>query len=58
MHIDLDGDQVAMLEEILNSFLSDLRMEISNTDLLDFREQLKSKERFVKGLLERLDRVA
>ena len=58
MHIDLDAGQVGMLEEILNSYLSDLRMEISDTDLMDFRERLKLQERFVKGLLERLDRVA
>ena len=58
MNLELDRVEAGMLEEILASFLSDLRMEISNTDLQDFRDGLKRKEIFLKDLLERLDRAA
>ncbi|HSM15765.1 MAG TPA: hypothetical protein VK845_02050 [Gemmatimonadales bacterium] len=54
MQLTLTPDQASMLHEILASYLSDLRMEISNTDSMDFRERLKAKEVFLKGLLDQL----
>jgi hypothetical protein len=44
-----------MLREILQSFLGDLRMEVAGTDQMDYREQLKLREVFLKDLLLRLD---
>ena len=43
-----------MLREVLESFLSDLSMEIADTDSMDFREQLKKKKAFLVGLISRL----
>lgn len=43
-----------MLREVLVSFVSDLSMEIADTDSMDFREQLKKKKVFLTGLIERL----
>lgn len=43
-----------MLREILTDYLSDLRMEIADTDSMDFREQLKRRREFVRELLDRL----
>ena len=40
--------------EVLESYLSDLRMEIAGTDSVSFRENLKKTEAFLKGLLTRL----
>ena len=54
VQLTLTPDQASMLHEILASYLSDLRMEISNTDSMDFRERLKAKEVFLKGLLAQL----
>lgn len=50
----LKEDEVRMLEEILSDYLSDLRMEIADTDQGDFREQLKKKEEFIKSQLSKL----
>jgi hypothetical protein len=52
--IELTPEDAATLHEVLESYLSDLRMEIAGTDSMDFRELLKAKERFLKGLLPRL----
>jgi len=40
-------EELYMLKEILESYLSDLRMEIADTDKMDFRENLKKKENFL-----------
>ncbi len=52
--ISLTDEEGAMLKEIIESYLSDLRMEIADTDRKDFREGLKRKETFLKDLLQRL----
>ncbi|MDH3285746.1 MAG: hypothetical protein OEQ13_13525, partial [Acidobacteriota bacterium] len=50
----LTPEESAMLREVLVSFVSDLSMEIADTDSMDFREQLKKKKVFLTGLIERL----
>jgi hypothetical protein len=52
--LTLNNDETEMLKEVLVSYLSDLRMEIADTDLKDFREGLKAKEVFLKDLINRL----
>ena len=52
--LELDEAEAGVLRETLADYVSDLRMEISNTDSMDFREALKEKERLLKRLLERL----
>jgi len=42
------------LKETLESYLSDLRMEVADTDLMDFRENLKEKEIVLKNILKKL----
>ena len=47
--VQVNNDEIEMLEDILQSYLSDLRMEIADTDLKDFRDGLKTKEVFIKS---------
>lgn len=54
VNIQLKSDEAAILREILGSDLSDLRMEIANTDSMDYREILKAREAFLKRLLQTL----
>ena len=42
--LDLTPDEATILTEVLESYLSDLRMEIANTDKLDFRQSLKERK--------------
>ena len=53
-HLTLSSDEAEMLREVLASYLSDLRMEIADTDQKDFRDGLKAKEDLLKGLIDRL----
>lgn len=58
MDIQLDERELRMLREILGAYLSDLRMEIADTDRKDFREHLKEREVFLKDFLARLEGTA
>lgn len=40
--------------EVLESYLSDLRMEIADTDNKDFREELKTRKAALKKILDGL----
>ena len=52
--IALTDDEAEMLKHILENYLSDLRMEVADTDRKDFREELKEREFFLKNLIQRL----
>ncbi|GAB4282311.1 MAG: hypothetical protein Kow0092_37390 [Deferrisomatales bacterium] len=53
-HIELTDAEAALLREVLESYVSDIRMEIAGTDKLEYREDLKKKKEAVKGILARL----
>jgi hypothetical protein len=51
MHtLELSSEEAYVLRETLMSYLSELRMEIVDTDRKDFRDQLKHR----RALLERV----
>jgi hypothetical protein len=52
--LELTADESGMLRAILESYLSDLRMEIADTDSMDYREMLKAKEVFLKKVIPSL----
>lgn len=52
MQVDLTGEEREILRTVLESYLSDLRMEISNTDSKDFREMLKQRKEVVRKVLD------
>ena len=52
--IQLTDEESEVLRSVLDEYISELRMEVSNTDSMDFREQLKRKEGILKALVERL----
>jgi len=51
----LTDAEAATLREALEIYISDLRMEISDTDQMDFREQLKEQEARLNRVLEDLE---
>lgn len=53
-HLELDDDQADMLRQVLQSYVSDLGMEIADTDSMDYREGLKAKKAFLSSLIEQL----
>jgi hypothetical protein len=52
--LDLSAQETKVLAEVLTDYVSDLRMEIANTDSLEVRDELKEKEALLKSLLSRL----
>ena len=42
VHLELTADEAKVLREVLEHHLSELRMEIADTDSKDFREGLKT----------------
>jgi hypothetical protein len=57
MQLDLTIEEAQILNEVLTSYLSDLRFEIANTDSGFFREGLKEKEVFLKRIIEDLGKA-
>ena len=53
--ITLNDEEARVLADTLTHDLSELRMEISHTDSLDFREGLKSKKAALRRILEALE---
>ncbi len=47
-----------VLAEALDSYLSDLGMEITDTDSMDYREKLKSKRTVIQKILKELRQPA
>ena len=54
IQLNLTDTEAVTLREVLESYLSDLRMEIADTDQMDFRENLKQKEVVLKKIIEAL----
>lgn len=54
VRLELTPEEAEVLQKILSIFLSDLRMEIADTDSWEFRQTLKEQEEFLKSLLARL----
>lgn len=51
IHLDLTAEEQEVLKNTLESYLSDLRYEIADTDRLEFREQLKAKKAVLEKIL-------
>ena len=51
VHFELDPTEAEVLRMVLESYLSDLRMEIANTDSLDYREMLKARKMVLRKVV-------
>jgi hypothetical protein len=52
--LEFTDEEQQVLKELLEEDLSDLRMEVSDTHNVEFRETLKRKEQVLKKVLEKL----
>ena len=52
--VSLNEEELIVLRDVLESYLSDLRMEVADTDNYDFRQELKQKEKCLKGILQKI----
>ena len=51
VQIELEPTEAEVLKLVLESYLSDLRMEIANTDSMDFREKLKARKMVLRKVV-------
>ncbi|MGH7544161.1 MAG: hypothetical protein ACREK7_09500 [Gemmatimonadota bacterium] len=51
IELDLDDHEREILGTVLRSYLSDLRMEIADTDRQDFRDMLKERKAVIGKVL-------
>ncbi|MEZ4712943.1 MAG: hypothetical protein R3A44_37485 [Caldilineaceae bacterium] len=54
LHLELTEQEAKLLQDILKYYLSELRMEIADTDYYVLRRNLKAKEEDINGLLSAL----
>lgn len=54
VRIEITDEDAAILRSALEAYLSDLRMEIADTDSQDFREMLKERKAALRRVLDRL----
>jgi hypothetical protein len=55
MAAELSRDESAAVQKALTSYLSDLRMEISNTDNAEYRRGLQAERTALESALTKLD---
>jgi hypothetical protein len=54
VHLDLTPDERDLLQSTLEACISDVRLEIRNTDRLEYKDELKRREAIFKKLLAAL----
>ena len=54
MNLDLTQEDVAILRDVIRSYLSELHDEIVHTENFEFREGLQERQRRLQELLDRL----
>jgi hypothetical protein len=54
MQFELSAEEAAVLADVLDSALGDLREEIYKAEVADYKAALKRREAIIKALLERV----
>ncbi|MBE7519036.1 MAG: hypothetical protein HS107_07285 [Thermoflexaceae bacterium] len=54
MELKLEQSEAALLKQVLERFLGNLRMEIGKTENFGMRQELKADEEVVKAIIARL----
>jgi hypothetical protein len=54
VRLELTTKQADELRQVLESYVSEMRMQISSTEQMDFREALKDRKEFLNQLIQQL----
>ncbi len=54
IELDLTDKETQVLRDVLENYLSDLRMEIAATDLMAFRDMLKERKQILLKVVQSL----
>ena len=55
IELDISEQEKDTLIRVLGSYISDLNMEIADTDLMDFREKLKAERTTLRKIKKELE---
>ena len=53
--VELTHDELELIDDVLDDYLADLRMEIADTDDFNFRQGLKKKSEKLQTILSKLE---
>ena len=56
--VKLTEEEAVILQDIVETFIEGIRVEILHTDKREYREMLKQQEKVVKKILEQLEAKA
>ena len=56
--VKLTDEEAVILQDIVETFIEGIRVEIMHTDKREYREMLKQQEKVVKKILEQLETKA
>jgi hypothetical protein len=55
IEIELTPKEIETFKEVLENFVSNLRMEITDTDKQEYREILKAKKNLIARIIQQLE---
>lgn len=55
INIEMSQDEARLLRKLLESHLSDLKIEVAATNIEDFEEALRREQELIENLLRRLE---
>ncbi len=58
MMVELSMEEATILKEALTGEISELGMEIADTDQKDFRDNLKKRKEILRGIVDKLQKIA
>jgi hypothetical protein len=58
LSIDFTSSERRLLREMIDGMLSELRMEIADTDRLEYREMLRARKAVLQRMLDAIEPVA
>ncbi len=56
-NLELTTGERDLLRDVLTNYLSDFRMEVSQTDTPDYRTELKAQEAMLNQIIEKLGKA-
>jgi hypothetical protein len=54
MQLDISADEAAVLADVLDSALREIREEVYKAEVTEYRASLKQREAVISGILQRL----
>ena len=54
IELELTPEEIETFKDVLENYISDLSMEIADTDKKDFRESLKARKNLIIKIIQKL----